>query len=336
LYELDTYFGKAALTPEETVACSKAYRFLSKVPAFKAGLVKAQNALMRTRRKAEALPSPPMPHAGDARSKDLPTSGREDELRGTALYSGLCVEAPGGHARSPEQYLERLRSHSLLTDPLFQERVVRPEVLSHDHGGLIDLAPPRFDLLVLEVLVSPPPPEDAANANKPPSMAETMLSSKDKEALMRKRRRRRVDLHAVIGMASSDSPRPPPFIDCGLIDWSSFSARRRDQAEQEQLGKKPLWAEPQSQWTASPPSLSRAADDEDPRWGGADPVTGAMFCRNLKTAAASAAGAAAASASAYGTSSVKGVTIAIVGGLPSLEHLASEVPRKAQKWMGWV
>jgi hypothetical protein len=189
---------------------------------------------------------------------------------------------------------------------------------------------------VLEVLVSPPPPEDAANANKPPSMAESMLSSKDKEALMRKRRRRRVDLHAVIGMASSDSPRPPPFIDCGLIDWSSFSARRRDQAEQELQGKKPLWAEPQSQWAAPPPSLSRAAEEEDPRWGGADAVSGAMFCRNLKTAAASAAGAAAAAASAYGTSSVKGVTIAIVGGLPSLEHLTSEVPRKAQKWMGWV
>lgn len=296
LYEMESYFGNAKLTAEETVALSKQYKFLSKVPAFKPLLIKAQNAVMRSKRISHPTARSTMPQAGDPRAKDVPA---EDDLLGTGLYKELCINAPGGHLRKAEQYAERLRSHALLTDGAMQSRVVLPEILSHDHGGLISLEPTRFDLLAIEVTIAP-----LIGKNK-----DEEKSATSSEAT--KDRRRAVDIHAVVGLASCDSPRPPPHLDCGLVDWSIFQNKRQEQERLQENGKDPVWMRPSFQWTQA------AQQGIKPLWGTPDQNSGVMQSRNLKTASA------------------KEIVISIIGGLPSKDYLVSEVPRKVQRWLNW-
>lgn len=329
LFDVDAYFGdcKSPLTPEETVAVSKANKFLSKVPAFKALLVKAQNALMRSKRKAEPLPKPQGPHPTDARVMDLPSDnssdgdggGNEDAgLRGADIYRDLCVNAPGGHGRNVDMYGERLRSESLLTDPTMQGRVHKPDLITHSHAGLIDPTAARFDLLVMEVTVSPPTKQEESAAAAAVAAATGGASALKPGATPAPGKdlgfkKRSVELHAVIGMASCAAVRPPPHVDCGLLSWSTFQRLRAEQLDAEaKWGKEPVWMKPQFNWTQSAQvglSLAFAAPD---------PATGCMISDNLRTATA------------------RPITVALVGGLPSHEHLVSAVPRKQQRWMNWI
>ena len=326
LFDIDAYFGdcKSPLTPEETVAVSKANKFLSKVPAFKALLVKAQNALMRSKRKVEPLAKPQGPHPTDARLMDLPSDnssdgdagggGSEDaELRGADIYRDLCVNAPGGQGRNVDMYGERLRSESLLTDPTMQGRVHKPDLITHSHAGLIDPTATRFDLLVIEVTVSPPTKQEESSAAAAVAAAAVTGGATPAPGKDLGFKKRSVELHAVIGMASCASVRPPPHVDCGLLSWSTFQRLRTEQLDAEaKWGKEPVWMKPQFNWTQQAQvglSLAFAAPD---------PATGCMISNNLRTATA------------------RPITVALVGGLPSHEHLVSAVPKKQQRWMNWI
>ena len=178
---------------------------------------------------------------------------------------------------------------------------------------------PRFDLLVIEVTVEPPPlpkedPPAAGPGSALPSLAGSLgfgSSSKPKAAA----KPRAVDLHAVIGFASTSAPRPPPHVDCGLLDWALFQRLGEAQQERESSGDpkdQPVWTRAQFQWTFQAPL------GVTPQWCPPDPASGVVTSSNLRTASA------------------RPIVVALVGGLPSHEFLVSTVPKKQQRWMNWI
>lgn len=270
---------KAALTAEETVACSKQYKFLSKVSEFKPLLVKAQNALMRSKRAAPEVTRPTMPSAGDPRIGDVPPL---DDLGGTNLFREYSVQIPGGHVRREEEYAEKLSSLSLLTDPIFHPRINKPAILAAEelNNPNESSREARYDLLVMEVNVAP----GKASGIRP------------------------CNIHQVVGVIDCKDPRPPPHLDCGLIPWSFFLDKRLQAAEDARIGIKPPWTRGGSRRLAGASSL--------PTWSIPDGSSGCMTSSNLKTG------------------SSREIRVAIIGALPSKDHLMTELSNKQLRWIG--
>ena len=296
VFDIGTYFGKAALTAEETVACSKQYKFLSKVAEFKPLLVKAQNALMRSKRAAPEVIRPTIPEASDPRISDMP---RMEELQGTTLFGDFCIRAPGGHSRREEEYAEKLNSMALLTDPSFQPRVNKPDILEAEEGkGGAEIGA-RYDLLVIEVTVS------LAASAKSTTAAATGATSVATAPVLRN-----CEMYQVIGVVDCKDARPPTQLDCGLIPWSFFTEKRSLQAEDALMGR-------QAPWTRGPSgSVRQPQQGNNLTWSTPDQQSGCIVSSNLKT----------------GTG--KDIQFAVIGALPSKDYLLSAYSKKQLRWLG--
>ena len=281
IFEKGPYLERTtALTAEEIVTVSKQYKFLGKVSEFKPLLVKAQNALMRSKRSTPEVVRPTMPSADDPRIADVPVL---DDLVGTNLFREYCMQVPGGHMRREEMYAEKLSSLSLRTDPFFYPRISKPAILAAEEMKNPDNASSqaRYDLLVMEVTVSPGKAGGGI---------------------------RQCNIHQVVGVVDCKDPRPPPHIDCGLILWSFFLEKRMQQAEDAKIGIKPAWTR----------GGSRRLDgaSSSPTWSSPDGASGCLMSTNLRTG------------------SLREIRFAIVGALPTKDHLLASLSSKQLHWIG--